>query len=55
MIFKIITQHEITVDVHVNDLIYPPFDDNKIDKVRNYMAQIGNLELSRISNKFIKE
>lgn len=55
MVFKIITQHEITVDVHVNDLIYPPFDDKKIDKVRNYMAQIGNLELSRISNKFIKE
>lgn len=55
MFFKLITQNEIVVDVQINDLIYPPFNDEKIDKVRNYMARLGNLELSRVSNKFIKE
>ena len=55
MVFKLITQNEIIVDVQINDLIFPPFNDEKIDKVRNYMAKLGNLELSRVSNKFIKE
>jgi len=55
MVFKLISQNEITVDVQINDLIYPPFNDEKIDKVRNYMAKLGNLKLSRVSNKFIKE
>ena len=55
MFFKLITQNEIVVDVQVNDLIYPPFNNEKIDKVRNYMANLGNLELSRVSNKFLKE
>lgn len=51
LILKIITQNEITVDVIINDLIYPPFDNVKIDDVRNFMADIGKLNLSRVSNK----
>jgi 1-acyl-sn-glycerol-3-phosphate acyltransferase len=54
-IFKIISQDEINIDVYINDLFYPPFTNDKIEEVRNYMADIGNLEKSRVSNKFIKE
>jgi len=54
MIFKIITQNEINVDIYINDLFYPPFNKEKIDIVRDYMAQVGNLEKSRVSNRSIK-
>jgi len=53
-IFKIITQDEINVDIYVNDIFYPPFTPEKIDAVRNHMAQVGNLEKSRVSNRSIK-
>jgi 1-acyl-sn-glycerol-3-phosphate acyltransferase len=55
LIFKLITQSEITVDVYVNDLVYPPFNDEIINKVREFMAKVGNLKLSRVSNKNVKE
>lgn len=51
LILKILTQNEIQIDVTINDLIYPPFDSNKINDVRNFMAKVGNLNLSRVSNK----
>ena len=54
-VFKLTTQTEIIVDVTINDLVYPPFDDRKINMVREYMAKVGNLKLSRVSNKGIKE
>ncbi len=54
LIFKLITQDEINVDIYVNDIFYPPFNQEKIDEVRNYMAQVGNLEKSRVSNRSIK-
>jgi 1-acyl-sn-glycerol-3-phosphate acyltransferase len=53
-IFKSITQNEINVDIYVNDIFYPPFDQEKIDSIRDYMAQIGNLEKSRIFNRSMK-
>ena len=55
MILKIITQNEIIVDVCINDFFYPPFDNKKIEQVRDYMAQIGDLEKSRVSNKSVVE
>jgi len=55
LIFKLTTQTEITIDVIVSDLIYPPFDNDKIDDVRNFMAKVGNLKLSRVSNKAIQD
>jgi len=55
MIFKIITQNEIIVNVYINDFFYPPFNEQKIDSIRNFMANVGNLEKSRVSNKNIKE
>lgn len=55
LIYKLITQPEIIIDVYINDLIYPPFDNIKINKIREFMANIGNLKLSRVSNKDIME
>lgn len=55
LLFKLTTQTEITIDVIINDLVYPPFNDEKINHVRNFMAEVGNLKLSRVSNKGIQE
>ena len=54
LLLKIITQDEINVDIYVNDIFYPPFNQEKIDEVRDHMAKIGNLEKSRVSNRSIK-
>jgi 1-acyl-sn-glycerol-3-phosphate acyltransferase len=54
-IFKLTTQEEINVDVYVNDLQYPPFNNEKIEKVRDLMVEVGDLKKSRVSNKFVKE
>ena len=51
MLLKVITQSEINVNVYINDFYYPPFDNDKIDKIRSYMAFIGKFEKSRVSNK----
>ena len=34
---------------------YPPFNQEKIDKVREHMITVGNFEKSRVSNKSYKE
>jgi 1-acyl-sn-glycerol-3-phosphate acyltransferase len=54
LLLKLITQDEIIVDIYVNDIFYPPFNQEKIDKVRDYMSKVGNLEKSRVSNRSIK-
>jgi 1-acyl-sn-glycerol-3-phosphate acyltransferase len=51
LILKIFTQNQITIDVIINDFVYPPFDLDKINKIRNFMGKVGNLQLSRVSNK----
>ncbi len=51
MLFKLITQKEIEVDIHILDLEFQPFDNEKIEKIREKMAKIGNFKLSRVSNK----
>lgn len=53
MIFKLITQDEIAVDVYINDIESQPFDNDKIDKIREKMAKVGNLKLSRVANRDI--
>lgn len=55
MLYKIITQNEIVANVYINDFFYPPFDNQKIEQVRNYMLKVGGFENSRVSNKTIKE
>jgi len=53
-LLKIVSIRNINIDVYINDFFYPPFNDQKIEYVRNYMAKIGNLNISRVSNKSIK-
>lgn len=55
MLYKIITQNSIVANVYINDFFEPPFDNKKIEQVRNFMAEVGGLEKSRVSNKTIKE
>ena len=54
-LFKLITQNEIVVNIYINDFFYPPFDEHKIESVRNYIADIGKLDKSRVSNKNLKD
>jgi 1-acyl-sn-glycerol-3-phosphate acyltransferase len=54
-ILKILTQDSIEIDVHVSDLIYPPFNEDKIEKIREFMGKVGKLKLSRATNRFLKD
>ena len=53
-LLKFVSIRNINIDVYINDFFYPPFNDQKIEYVRNYMAKTGNLNISRVSNKSIK-
>ena len=55
ILFKLITQQEMGVDVYICDFEYPPFNNDNIENIRNKMAKIGNLKLSRVSNKDVLE
>jgi 1-acyl-sn-glycerol-3-phosphate acyltransferase len=54
-ILKLMTQDVINVKIYVSDLIYPPFNKEKIEKIRNFMCEVGDLKLSRVINKFTKD
>lgn len=53
-IFKLLSQDSINITLHILPLEYPPFDNNKIERIRKEMARIGNMELSRVSGRDIK-
>lgn len=53
-LLKVCSTDNIKMDIYINDFIEPPFSEKKIENVRKYMAKIGNLKLSRVSNKSIK-
>ena len=55
MLLKLITQNEINVTVYIGDFFYPPFDNEKIEKIRDHMINVGKFEKSRVSNKSLKE
>lgn len=55
MLFKLLTQNEIVANVYINDFFYPPFNEQKIESIRDFMIGIGGFEKSRVSNKNIKE
>lgn len=44
---------KMNITVEILDPFYPPFDDQKIERVREVMAKAGNMYLSRVSNKDI--
>lgn len=55
IIEKICSEPNLTIYVDVLPAEYPPFDTKKIEQIRIKMARIGNLSLSRVSNKDIKD
>lgn len=52
---KILSEPQINIHVDILPAVYPPFDKDKIELVRRDMGRVGNLALSRVSNKDIKE
>lgn len=52
-ILKLLSQESITYTLKILPLEYPPFDDNKIEKIRRKMAKTGKMYLSRVSNRDI--
>ena len=55
MLFKLITQNEIIISVYINDFFHPPFNQEKIDLIREHMISIGKFNNSRVSNKSLYE
>lgn len=52
-ILKLFSEQTEEVDMIILDPFYPPFNETKIELVRHEMAKIGNLLLSRVSNRDI--
>ena len=52
---KISSEPNVTIYVDVLPAEYPPFDTQKIEHIRKKMGQAGNLAISRISNRDIKD
>lgn len=55
LIYKICGKNDITMTVHVLGPYYPPFSPEDIEKIRFDMAYHGNMVLSRVSNRDIKD
>lgn len=54
-ISKIISQDKLIIKITILDIQQPPFNNQKIQNIRDNMAKSGNLALSRISNRFIQD
>lgn len=54
-ILKISSHQSEVIEMFILDPFYPPFDDDKIEVIRKAMADKGNLLLSRVSNRDIKD
>lgn len=52
---KLTTEPNIKINVYILPQVFPPFSDEKIEQVRNDMAKIGNMALSRVSNRDLKD
>jgi len=52
---KLLSQKQIDVEVTIMDIEHGPFDTNSIENIRYKMAKTGNLLLSRVSNRDIKD
>lgn len=55
LVEKISSQPNVTIYVDILPTEYPPFDTIKIEKVREKMGKAGNIALSRVSNRDIKD
>jgi len=52
---KLVTNKDLTITVSILKTEYPPFNDEKIEEIRQKMAEAGNMAISRVSNRDIKE
>jgi len=53
--YYFLSQPKVTVKVHILDIEYPPFTSERIEGIRKKMAKVGNMALSRVSTKDLKE
>jgi len=54
-LLKMSSHQEEIIEMFILDPFYPPFDDTQIELVRCSMANKGNMLLSRVSNRDIKD
>jgi len=54
-LFKLGAKKNINLDVHILGPYYPPFNELQIERVRYDMAKAGDMVLSRVSNRDIKD
>ncbi len=50
-ILKLLSQDSIDINVYIENIESPPFDNERIEKIRGQMAKTGNFKLARTSNK----
>ncbi|AYV76492.1 MAG: lysophospholipid acyltransferase [Terrestrivirus sp.] len=55
MIKKLLSSDNLTITLHILPQQLPPFDDKKIENIRELMGKTGNIALSRVSNKDIND
>jgi 1-acyl-sn-glycerol-3-phosphate acyltransferase len=55
LIKKMFSHNEITITINILPMEYPPFTPEKIENIRNKMAIAGNMALSRVTNRDIKD
>ena len=55
LVEKISSEPNVTIYVDILPAEYPPFDMKKIEMIRKKMGKAGNLALSRVSNRDIKD
>ena len=54
-VYKLSGKRDIAMEVYILGPYYPPFDQNKIEEIRMEMALRGNMVLSRVSNRDVKD
>jgi hypothetical protein len=55
LFFKLCSKKNINMEVHILGPYYPPFSKEDIENIRKEMALKGNMLLSRVSNRDIKD
>jgi hypothetical protein len=54
-LYKLGAKKDINIEVHILGPYYPPFSEKMIETIRMDMAKIGNMVLSRVSNRDIRD
>jgi hypothetical protein len=54
-LFKLVSKKNINLEIIIQGPYYPPFNDQDMKNVRYDMAKAGNMILSRVSNRDIKD